>query len=108
LALAQRVVEHALVFAHGLAAGRADFTRPRWQVLAEELAEIALADEADAGRVLLCRRRQPGCGSHRAHVALLQIAEWKHRGCELRLPELVQEIALVLAAVGGAQQAPVS
>ena len=76
------------------------------QVLRQEFAEVALADETDAGRVLLRGGRQAGVGGHAAHVGLDQFAQREQGRCQLRLAELVQEIALVLAAVGGAQQLP--
>src|SRR3546814_17612661 len=72
----------------------------------QELAEVALADEADTGGILLPRGRQAGFGGHAAHVGLGQIAKREHGGRELCLSQLVQEAALVLALVARAQQAP--
>src|SRR5690606_24842797 len=106
LALAERVVEHARVAAPHLARRRPDLARPGRQVAGQEAAEIALADEADAGGVLLGRGRQAGRGGHRAHRVLFQPAQGEDRRRELFLPQLVQEIALVLATVRGAQQPP--
>src|SRR3546814_8427217 len=51
--------------------------------------------------------RQAGFGGHAAHVGLGQIAKREYGGRELCLSQLVQEVALVLALVARAQQAPV-
>src|SRR3546814_5793678 len=76
--------------------GRLHFARARGQVTRQELAEVALADEADTGGILLPRGRQAGFGGHAAHVGLGQIAKREHGGRELCLSQLVQEVALVL------------
>ena len=83
---------------------RAHLAGPGRQVLGEEAAEIALADEADAGGILLRGGGQPGRGGDPAHLALVQLAQREARGGQLRLPELVQEITLVLAAILRPQQ----
>ena len=106
LALAQGEIEHAGVLAQHLAGGRADLAGPGRQVAAEELAEVALADEADPGRILLRGRRQPGLVGHCSHVGLLQFTEREGGGRQLLLAQLVQEIALVLARVARPQQPP--
>ena len=72
--------------------------RPR-QVAVEELAERPLADEADAGRVLLGVVRQPGLERDAPHLGLLQLADREHHARELLLRQAVQEIALVLGRV---------
>lgn len=84
---------------------RADLTLFRRQITRQELAEIAFADETDAGGVFLGRGRQAGGARHLAHVALEQFAQREFGRAQLGLAKLVQEIALVLAAVARAQQA---
>lgn len=49
---------------------------------------------------------QAGLTGDPAQIGLLQSTDGEQRGRQLRLAELVQEIALVLAAVYPAQQAP--
>src|SRR5690606_23461969 len=74
-ALAQGEMEHARVLAERASARVADLARARGDVARQELAEVALAYEADAGGVLLGRGRQPGLGGDAAHLALGQRAE---------------------------------
>src|SRR5690606_1519382 len=105
-ALAQGEVEHAGVFAQHPALRIADLAAARRDVLREELAEIALADETDAGGVLLGRRRQARFGGQRAHLLLAQSTEREARRRQLLLAKQMQEVALVLVAVDRAQQAP--
>src|SRR5262245_21071616 len=69
------------------------------QVTVQELAERPLADEADAGRVLLRVVRQPGLSREPPHLGLLHFADRKHHARELLLVQAVQEIALVLARI---------
>src|SRR5690606_1840242 len=107
-ALAEGVVEHALVLAQVMAVGRPDRPRARGQVAAEEFPEVTLAHEADAGGVLLRRSRQAGGSRHRAHGPLVEVAEREQGGGQLFLAQLVQEVALVLATVGRAQQPPLA
>src|SRR5690606_24867420 len=103
-ALAQGEMEHARVLAERASARVADLARARGDVARQELAEVALAYEADAGGVLLGRGRQPGLGGDAAHLALGQRAEREVGGGQRLLAEQVQEIALVLVAVERAQQ----
>src|SRR5690606_14970657 len=101
-------IEHPRVLTHLLAVGRSHLALARGQVTAEELAEIALSDEADAGGVLLLRRREPGLAGDASDLLLWQVAERKPGGRQLCLSELVQEVALVLAAVDPPQEPPVA
>src|SRR5690606_15264295 len=73
-ALAEGVVPAAGVFAQDLAAHVADLARLRRDPAREEFAEVPLADEADAGGVLLGRRRQAGLGGQAADLGLGQVA----------------------------------
>jgi len=83
-----------------------DLAGLRRQVAAEELAEVTLADEADAGRILLGMGRQADVTGDPAQVALFQVANREQGGGQLFLPQLVQEVALVLGSVSAAQQQP--
>ena len=82
----------------------AHFAGLRGQVAAQELAEITLADEADACRILLVVRRQPSVARDAAQVGLLQFAYREQGRGQLFLAQLMQEITLVLAAIHGTQQ----
>src|SRR5688572_16170900 len=62
------------------------------EVAVQELPERPLADEADAGRVLLRVVRQPGLEREAAHFAFLQLADREHDARELLLRQAVQEI----------------
>src|SRR5690606_33675052 len=103
LALADRVECETVVRADHAPVVGDDRTRARRQITAEELAERALADEADAGGVLALRVRQTDRCGDLAHFALVQFAQWEQRARELRLRQAMQEVALVLAAVDAAQ-----
>ena len=104
LALAQRVERQADVLADGPAAivldrpGRAD------EVAIEELAERPLADEADAGRVLLSCVRQADLGGDPAYFGLRELADRKQGARQLRLAQAVQEVALVLLPIEPLEQ----
>ena len=103
-ALAESEIEHARMFTDALAVRRANVARPGRQVARQEFAEIAFADEADAGRILFSRSLQAMLGGDPAYFILAQLAQRESCCRELRLPELVQEITLVLAAILRPQQ----
>jgi len=105
-ALAERVALEPAVAADDLAVQRLDGAGPAREPTADEFAERALADETDAGRVPLVRDRQSTLAGDAAHFRLAQVADGKFAGRELSGIERVQEIALVLGAVGTAQQPP--
>src|SRR5690606_4002533 len=75
LALADRVECQPVVFAYRATAVGDDRPRARREVAPEELAERALADEADPGRILALRIRQADRAGDLAHLALVQLAE---------------------------------
>src|SRR6185369_15831340 len=104
LALAERVERETDVAADGAPALVLDRSRRVGEVARQELAERPLADEADAGRVLLLRVRQADPGGDPPHLGLVQLADRKERARELRLVEPVQEVALVLRPVEALQQ----
>src|SRR5690606_15130478 len=105
-ALAQGEVRNPGVGAEHALLRVADLARARREVVRQEFAEIAFADEADAGRVLFLRGGQAGLGGDRPDLALGQVAEREQRRGQRLLPEQVQEVALVLAAIARAQQLP--
>ena len=84
-ALAEGEEENAGVFADHVPLRIADLAGPGREVAREEFAEVAFADEADAGRILLRVRGQRGVARDRAHLVLRQIAEREQRRRELRL-----------------------
>ena len=104
LALAQRVEGQADVLAQLAAALVLDRAGLVGEVAVQELAEGPLADEADAGRVLLLRIGQPDLLGQPAHLGLGQLADREHRLAQLRLVEPVQEVALVLERVQALEQ----
>ena len=105
-ALAQRVALEAAVAADDFAVGRLDRAGPAREPAAHEIAERALADEADAGGIPFVRDRQAPLAGDAPHLRLAQASDREFAGRELPGIERVQEIALVLAAVDAAQQPP--
>src|SRR5262245_30199469 len=101
LALSDRVEGQADVFAHRAALWRAHRAGLRRQVAIEELAEGALADEADAGRIALGEIVQARVLRDLPHLGLLQLADREQRSGQLGLVQPVQEIALVLREIAG-------
>jgi hypothetical protein len=107
LALADGVVGNAIVLAeHPVVVEAADLALLRRQIAHQELLERALADEADAGRILLQRDVQAGRRGDPAHLALVQAGQREQRLRQLLLVEAMQEIALVLGAILGLEQLP--
>src|SRR5713101_1070683 len=80
--------------------------RPRLfrQIAAQELAERALADEANSGRVALRKIVQTRLLRDFSHLGLLQLADRKDDARELRLSEAMQEVALVLGKIERLEQ----
>src|SRR3546814_14953774 len=76
-ALTQRVIHQALMLADHAAAVIDDLTRIGLQVRGKKFAEFALADEADAGRVLLAMDRQSRTRCDCPHLGFAQVAERK-------------------------------
>lgn len=85
------------MLAQHLAGRGADLTGPGRQVVAEELAEVALTDKADTGGSPSFRGGQAGFPGHGPHIRLHQFTQREHGGRQLLLAQLVQEVALVLA-----------
>src|SRR5262245_57117677 len=84
--------------------GSFDVAWLRRQVSREKLCERALADEADAGTVLLVEHGESELARRAAHVALLHRADWKQCACERLGRHRVQEVALILAGIHPAKQ----
>jgi hypothetical protein len=103
--LADRVSLESAVPANYLAVRCLDGPRLPRQPAAYEIAERTLADEADAGGVPLVGHRQAALAGDAPHLGLAEAADRELAEGELLGAERVQEVALVLAAVGGAQQA---
>src|SRR5207342_3375081 len=74
-ALAKGVVENTAVLADLAAIDAADLAGFGGNVLAEEFAEIAFADETDAGGILFLRGRKCGRGGEATDFALGQVAD---------------------------------
>src|SRR5215471_10980268 len=104
LALSERVIGEAMMPAENLSLRRLDGPRLARQIAREKIAERALANEADACRVLLGEGRNALLARDRPYLALGQVAKRKHCGSELFLRELVQKVGLILARVDRPQQ----
>ncbi len=89
---------------HSAAIVGADRARGGGQVTVEKLAERALADEADAGGVLLLCVGQADVGGQFSHLGLVQMTQRKQRARKLCLVEPVKEIALILGRVVALEQ----
>ena len=89
------------MFAHVLARERQNAPRLRGQIFLQELAEVALADEADARRIFLLRRRKAVSFGELPHLRLLIGREREEDAFELFLRELIQKISLIFVPVGG-------
>ena len=83
-----------------------DRTGLRRHVLAQELAEASLADEADAGGIFFLVSDEAGDMRACAHLAFLDATYRKQRVRELLLPEGIQEITLVLVLIDAGLQTP--
>src|SRR5207237_9776922 len=94
LALADGVERKADVLADRAAFGIDDRTGHFGQIAVQELPEGTLADEADAGRVLLCVVRQPRLEGDAAHLGLINFAYREHHARKLFLRQPMQEVAL--------------
>ncbi|OPZ69858.1 MAG: hypothetical protein BWY81_00227 [Firmicutes bacterium ADurb.Bin467] len=97
--LAERVVHQPVVAAYDLTLRCRDVARLRGEVPRQKLLEVALADEADAGRVLLLGHRQPRRARDLAHLALHKPADREQRPRESALRDHVEKIRLVLVLV---------
>src|SRR5688572_9203295 len=98
-ALADRIEGEPDVLADGFAFLVDDLPWNLREVSVQEFAERALADEADAGRVLLGMVRQSGLERDAPHFGFLQLAHRKHHARELLLRETVEEVALVFRRI---------
>src|SRR5690606_14652897 len=101
-----RVIPGALMLADQDSVRSLDRPAPGRYVAAEEGAHVALADEADAGGILLCVARQASLARQPAHVGFGELADRKYRSSQLFLAQAMQEVALVLVRVDAAQQLP--
>src|SRR3569832_2090584 len=99
LALAVRVMHQALLSAQQFAVGAADVAGPRRQIARQKAAEIAFADEADAGTVFFRRIGEAGLGGDAAHLGFLKLSKWKQRARQLRLVERVFSVSFFLLSL---------
>ena len=99
LALADGVVHQADVFADPHALRGNHFAGLVFEVVGEEVAEGALADEADAGGVFFVVGNKSRVFGDAAHGAFCHAAQREQRFVELRRGDLAQKVALVFAAV---------
>ena len=104
-ALSQGVESEAVVFAqYALVVEATNLAFLRRQIAHQEFLERTLADKADASRILFHRHVQPGGFGHAANFGFGQSGERKQGFCQLPLIQPMQEIALILVAVGGLEQ----
>ncbi len=105
-ALAERVaLESAMAPDDGAVRGL-DPARAFRQPAPDEIAERALSDEADPGRIALFRDRQAPLAGNRPHLGLPDPANREFTESELGRIQRVQEIALVLVVVDPALEPP--
>ena len=90
--------------ADDLAFGRNHIARLRGQETTQEFLEIALANEAHAGGVLLLRGIQAVLAGDLTHFGLGQVPHGEHGVAQLFLREHIEEVGLILIAVRAAQQ----
>jgi hypothetical protein len=93
-----------MVAADDFTFGGLDLARLGRQVLLEEVAEAALADEADAGGVFLLGGGQAVFLGNGAHFGLFQFADREQGLGDLFAADGVQEVALVLVRVQALEQ----
>ena len=103
-ALTDRVALEAPVMADHDALAVLDRPCATRQPAADEIAERALADEADAGRVALVRDRQSALVGDPPHLGLAQGAHGEHAVREVPRIQGVQEVTLVLVFVDATQE----
>src|SRR5690606_33735801 len=104
LTLTYGVVHQAVMATDDLAVGSLDLTGLGGQIAFEKVAEAALADEADAGRILLACGRQLVLFRDAPHLGFFQLALRKQGACKLLPTHGVQEVALVFVGIDPAQQ----
>ena len=93
------------MFAHVLARERQNAPRLRGEIFLQKLAEVALADEADARRIFLLRRRKAVPFGELSHLRLLIGRKREENAFELFLRELVQKVSLIFVPIDGLQEA---
>ena len=98
--LTEGVIHEPHVFAHILARERQNAPRLRGEIFLQELAEVTLADEADARRIFLLRRRKTVSFRELPHLRLLIGRKREEDARKLFLRELVQKIGLIFVPIG--------
>lgn len=73
-------------------------------VLVDEVAKVALPDEADPDAVLLCCCCEPSTACELADVSLEEVAEREEDLLERTTSDVREEVALVFARVFGCEQ----
>ena len=104
LALADGVVHQAMVAADHFTFGGFDVARLGWQVLLEEVAEAALANEADAGGIFFLGGGQAVFFGDGAHCRFFQLTDREQGAGNFLAADGVQEVALVLVRVQALEQ----
>ena len=105
LALAQGVVHQPLMLADDLAVHGFDGAGLGGQELGQEVLELALTDEADAGGVFLLGGDEIQLLGDAAHLGLLQIPDREQALTHLGFAQGIEEVALILVGIEAAQQA---
>src|SRR5690606_23661596 len=99
LTLTDGVVHQAMMATDDLAFGSFDIPGLSRQVLLEEIAEAALADKADSGRVLLLRGGQLVFLGDGAYLRFFQFADREQGLGDLLTANGMQEVALILVRI---------
>ena len=102
--LAKRVVHQPIVTPDDAPIWRHHIAGLRRQIGRQKLPEVALTDEAHAGRILLLAHGQPIFLRNAAHFGLCHAADRENRLPQLFLMEHIEEITLIFVRVNAAQK----
>ena len=105
LALAQGVVHQPLMLADDLAVHGFDGAGLGGQELGQEVLELALTDEADAGGVFLLGGDEIQLLGDAAHLGFFQIPDREQALTHLGFAQGIEEVTLILVGIEAAQQA---
>ena len=99
MALSDGVIHESIMFTHDFSVQRFHITRLCWKVVPEEVLEIPFTDKADARAVFLCCRGKSCFLRDFANLLLVDVSKGEHDFLKLILPELIEEVGLILIVV---------
>ncbi len=92
------------MFTDNLAFRGFDFARLSREIARQEVAEFALTDKADAGRIFLFRGDKVELFGNAAHFRFFQLANREQTLGDLLVAKGIEEVALIFVAIQTAQQ----